>query len=69
LLLYDDSRVVKQPFYGRPTGLGTANQPDLTSPKPAAMAEAVSDHDRNSEMTSSAADMRAASMISRAHNR
>jgi len=69
LLLYDDSRVVKQPFYGRPTGLGTANHPDLTSPKPAAMAEAVSDHDRNSEMTSSAADMRAAAMISRAHNR
>ena len=33
------------------------------------MAEAVSDHDRNSEMTSSAANMRAASMISRAHNR
>ena len=35
----------------------------------AAMAEAVSDHDRNSEMTSSSADMRAAAMISRAHNR
>ena len=69
MLLYDDSRVIKQPFYGHPTGLGTANQPDLTSPKPAAMAEAVSDHDRNSEMTSSAADMRAAAMISRAHNR
>jgi hypothetical protein len=33
------------------------------------MAEAVSDHDRNSEITSSAADMRAAAMISRAHNR
>ena len=46
-----------------------ANHPDFTSPKPAAMAEAVSDHDRNSEMTSSSADMRAAAMISRAHNR
>ena len=33
------------------------------------MAEAVSDHDRNSEMTSSSVDMRAAAMISRAHNR
>lgn len=33
------------------------------------MAEAVSDHDRNSKITSSAADMRAAAMISRAHNR
>lgn len=33
------------------------------------MAEAVSDHDRNSEMTSSSADMRAAAMISRTHNR